>query len=86
MSLYRSADKGIVEAVAKVAADRGVSRASVALAWLLQKPGVTARRSSARRARVTRRALWRRLSLTFTTDEIKTLEAPYAPRRIAAHQ
>ena len=32
----------VVEAVAKVAAARGIPRAQVALAWLLQKPGITA--------------------------------------------
>ena len=36
------ADRQVVEAVAQVAAARGVPRAQVALAWLLQKPGVTA--------------------------------------------
>ena len=35
----RSADAGIVEAVAKIAADRGVSRAQIALAWVLEAPG-----------------------------------------------
>jgi aryl-alcohol dehydrogenase-like predicted oxidoreductase len=36
------ADRRAVEAVAKVAAGRGIPRAQVALAWLLQKPGITA--------------------------------------------
>jgi aryl-alcohol dehydrogenase-like predicted oxidoreductase len=84
-SLYRSADKGIVEAVAKVAADRAVSRASVALAWLLQKPGVTAPIIGASRPGHVEDAV-AALSLTLTADEIKTLEASYAPRRIAGHQ
>ncbi len=40
--LYVSSDQAIVERVASVAADRGVSRAQVALAWLLRNPVVTA--------------------------------------------
>ena len=36
------ADRKVVEAVTRVAAARGVPRARVALAWVLQKPGVTA--------------------------------------------
>ena len=35
------ADRKVVEAVAKVASARGLPRAQVALAWLLQKPGIT---------------------------------------------
>ena len=38
----RSGTRRIVDAVARVAADRGVSRAQVALAWVLAQPAVTA--------------------------------------------
>src|SRR5664279_225538 len=41
-SLYLEQDRDIVEAVAAVAAARGVPQATVALAWLLQQPVVTA--------------------------------------------
>ena len=41
-TLYRDEDRVIVEAVAGVAADRGVSPAQVALAWMLAKPGISA--------------------------------------------
>ncbi len=37
-----AADKAVVEAVAKVAEARGVTRAQIATAWVLQKPMVTA--------------------------------------------
>ena len=40
--LYRDSDRHIVEAVAKVAEARSISRAQVALAWLLSKPVVSA--------------------------------------------
>ncbi|MEP7282877.1 MAG: aldo/keto reductase, partial [Rubrivivax sp.] len=37
-----TADRAVVDAVGSVAAARGVPRAQVALAWLLQQPGITA--------------------------------------------
>ena len=44
MRLYsrtEEADKAVVDALGDVAANRGVPRAQVALAWLLHKDGVT---------------------------------------------
>ena len=41
-SLYQPHDRLIVEQVARIAADRGVPRAQVALAWMLSKPVITA--------------------------------------------
>src|SRR3954468_19832551 len=42
-TLYgQDGDRRIVEAVARVAAERGVSRAQIALAWVLAQPAVTA--------------------------------------------
>ncbi|MFN2537901.1 MAG: aldo/keto reductase, partial [Mycobacteriales bacterium] len=40
-TLYDDSDRDIVDAVAKVASDRGVPMAQVAMAWLLSRPGVT---------------------------------------------
>ena len=39
---FEASDFAVVDAVSAVAANRGVSNARVALAWLLQQPGVTA--------------------------------------------
>ncbi|MFJ4685408.1 aldo/keto reductase [Streptomyces sp. NPDC088789] len=41
-TLYQDGDRTIVEAVTRIAAERGVPRAQVALAWLLHQPTVTA--------------------------------------------
>ncbi|WP_432851168.1 aldo/keto reductase [Amycolatopsis sp. CA-161197] len=41
-SQAEEADRRVSSAVAEIAADRGVSRAQVALAWMLHKPAVTA--------------------------------------------
>ncbi len=45
---FSPAGLAVVDAVGKVAAARGVSHATVALAWLLAKPGITAPLASAR--------------------------------------
>lgn len=41
-SLYTDADFDVVDRLVKVARERGVAPAQVALAWLLQRPGVVA--------------------------------------------
>jgi len=41
-TLYHSADRGVIDAVAQIAAERGVSRAQVALAWVARHPVVAA--------------------------------------------
>jgi len=41
-TLYLESDRSIADAVAAVAADRGVPRAQVALAWVAQNPVITA--------------------------------------------
>jgi 1-deoxyxylulose-5-phosphate synthase len=83
-TLYQStqdADRRIVEAVAQVAAARGVPRAQVALAWLIQKPGVTAPIIGASKPNHLTDA-HAALSLALTVDEIATLEAPYVPHPV----
>jgi aryl-alcohol dehydrogenase-like predicted oxidoreductase len=81
-TLYRNADRAIVEAVAKIAGERGVSRAQVALAWLAQKPGVTAPIVGASKPNHLDDAV-AALSLKLSADEIKQLEAPYTPHKVA---
>jgi aryl-alcohol dehydrogenase-like predicted oxidoreductase len=68
----------VIEAVGKVAAVRGVPRAQVALAWVLQKKGVTTPIVGASKAEQLTDAVGA-LSLKLTDDEVKMLEAPYVP-------
>ena len=77
----QDSDRKIVEAVAAVAKARGVSRAQVALAWVLQTPGVTAPIVGAGKPLHLEDAV-AALSLELTADEIKTLEAPYVPHPV----
>jgi 1-deoxyxylulose-5-phosphate synthase len=41
-NLYRPGDRAIVEQVARIASERQVPRAQVALAWVATRPGITA--------------------------------------------
>ncbi len=84
-SLYtQPADFDVVDAVAEVAAERGIPPAQVALAWLLQRPGVTAPIVGATRLGHIEDALAAE-KLELTADEVRRLEAPYIPHRVLGH-
>ena len=84
-SLYtQPADFNVVDAVAEVAAERGIPPAQVALAWLLQRPGVTAPIVGATRLGHIEDALAAE-KLELTADEVRRLEAPYIPHRVLGH-
>ncbi|KPV41813.1 aldo/keto reductase [Alicyclobacillus ferrooxydans] len=83
-SLYREtaeADKKVVERVAEVAAKRGVSRAQVALAWVLQKKPVSAPIIGATKMHHLEDAV-AAVSLQLTPEEIQALEEPYVPHQV----
>ena len=71
-------DRGIVEAVEKVAARRGVSMAEIGLAWLLHKKAITAPIVGVSKLSHIQAAL-QAAELKLDADEIKALEAPYRP-------
>jgi aryl-alcohol dehydrogenase-like predicted oxidoreductase len=77
-------DRKIVEAVARVASARGVPRARVALAWVLQKPGITAPIIGATKTHHVPDAV-QALDLELTKDEIAQLEAPYSPHPVVGY-
>jgi len=86
-TLYASneaSDREIVDRVRKVAEARGVSRAQVALAWMLHKPFVTAPIIGATKAHHLEDAL-AALKLSLSDEEIAELEAPYTPRAVSGH-
>lgn len=72
-------DQKIVEAVAAIAKERGVSQASIALAWLMSKPVVAAPIVGALKARHIDDAI-AALSMNLTDEEVARLESPYTPR------
>lgn len=75
-------DRQIVERVTEVAARRGVPRAQVSLAWMLQKSFITAPIVGASKPHHLADAV-AALSLKLTAEEIAALEEPYVPHRIA---
>jgi 1-deoxyxylulose-5-phosphate synthase len=77
-------DFDVVERVAEVAAERSVAPAQVALAWLLQKPGVTAPIVGATRPGHLADALAAE-QLTLDADEVARLEEPYVPHPVLGH-
>jgi len=82
-ALYgQGGDKEIVDTVGAVAADRGVPRAQVALAWVSQQPTVSAPIIGATKPEHLDDAI-ASLDLELTPDEISRLEAPYAPHAVA---
>ncbi|MDE1938111.1 MAG: aldo/keto reductase [Alphaproteobacteria bacterium] len=80
----QDADRKIVEAVAEVAKARGVPRAQVALAWVMQKSVITAPIVGASKPQHLEDAV-AALSLTLTAEEIAKLEAPYVPHPIVGY-
>ncbi len=79
---YEDADRQIVERVAALAAVRGVPKAQIALAWVAQKPFVTAPIIGASKPGHLDDAV-AALSVNLEPGEIATLEAPYIPHAIA---
>ena len=77
-----SSDRVIVERVAEVAAERGVPRAQVALAWVLSKPGISAPIVGATKPHHIDDAV-AAVDLQLSSDEIDRLEEPYVPHAIA---
>jgi aryl-alcohol dehydrogenase-like predicted oxidoreductase len=80
--LYRQAeesDRRITDALATVAKERGVSRAQVALAWLLHKPAVTAPIVGVTQEQHVADAV-AAVELGLTDEELSGLEEHYVPR------
>jgi aryl-alcohol dehydrogenase-like predicted oxidoreductase len=78
-------DFPVVDRAGSVAAERGVSSAQVALAWLLHKPGVTAPIVGATKLEHFEDALAAE-RLELSDDEIARLEEPYVPHRVSGHE
>jgi 1-deoxyxylulose-5-phosphate synthase len=85
-SLYQpELDLAVLDRVGEVAAERGLPSAQLALAWLLDQPGVTAPIVGATKLAQLEDALAAE-QLSLTEDEVARLEAPYVPHAIAGHQ
>ncbi len=83
-SLYsptEAADSKVVDRLGQVADQRGVSRAQLALAWMLGKPAIIAPIVGATKPHHLDDAV-KALSLRLTPEEVAALEEPYIPHPI----
>jgi 1-deoxyxylulose-5-phosphate synthase len=83
-TLYGTADRGVIDAVARIAAERGVSRAQIALAWVSKHPAVSAPIVGATKPEHLTDAI-ASLDISLTADEVRELEAPYTPQPVQGH-
>jgi 1-deoxyxylulose-5-phosphate synthase len=74
-------DMEVVEAVRKVAVERGIQPAQVAVAWLLSKPAVVAPIIGATKLEHLQAAV-AAVDLQLSDEEIRRLEAPYQPHQV----
>ncbi len=87
-TLYTScleSDRQTVERVAQVASARGLSRAQVALAWILHKPVVTAPIVGTSKPHHLEEAV-AALDVSLSPGEMATLEEPYVPHPISGYE
>jgi aryl-alcohol dehydrogenase-like predicted oxidoreductase len=79
---YEAGDREVIDAVAAIAAARGVPRAQVALAWVSRNPVVSAPIVGARTPQHLADAV-ASLDVDLTDDEVSRLEDPYLPHPVA---
>ncbi|MFJ8591877.1 aldo/keto reductase [Streptomyces sp. NPDC093598] len=83
-TLYQEGDRGIVEAVTRIAGERGVPRAQIALAWLLHQPTVTSPIVGASKPGHLEDAV-AAVEIRLSDKELEELQRPYGPHPIAGH-
>jgi 1-deoxyxylulose-5-phosphate synthase len=81
---YQRADFEVVERVTEIARKRKVANAQIALAWILQQPGVTSPIIGATKSHHIEDAVTA-LEIKLDKEELKALEAPYQPHPILGH-
>jgi len=82
--LYDASDLPVVDAAGKVAEERDVPTAQVALAWLLSRPGVVSPIVGATKVAHLDDAV-AALDISLSSQEVERLEAPYRPHDIRGH-
>ena len=82
---YQESDFAVVKRVGEIAAKRGITNAQVALAWLLQQPGVTAPIVGASKPHHLDDAL-AALNLKLDEQELRSLAELYQPHTVLGHK
>jgi aryl-alcohol dehydrogenase-like predicted oxidoreductase len=80
-TLYATANTMIIERVADIATQRGVSRAQIALAWVSRHPAVTAPIVGATKPHHLDDAV-ASVEIELSPEEVKALEEPYTPQPV----
>ena len=81
---YQPSDFAVVDRVTAIARQRGIPNAQVALAWVLQQPGVTAPIVGASKMKHLDDAL-AALEVKLDPADLKALAEPYQPHRVLGH-
>ncbi|MBI5088794.1 MAG: aldo/keto reductase [Actinobacteria bacterium] len=81
-TLYHGANGEIIDAVARIADERNVPRARIALAWVSKHPAVSAPIVGATKPHHLDDAA-ASVDIQLTADEIRALEEPYTPQEVA---
>jgi len=81
---YSGSSDEVIDVVGGISDSRGISRAQVAISWLLSKSVVTAPIVGATNALQVEEAAGA-VGIELTEEEIRRLEAPYTARDIAGH-
>ncbi|MDP9054910.1 MAG: aldo/keto reductase [Acidobacteriota bacterium] len=81
---YSPEDFAVADAVAAVAKQKGCTAAQVALAWVLQAPGITAPIVGATKTEQLKQLI-AALEINLTPDEVASLEKPYKPHNVLGH-
>ncbi|HEX9617700.1 MAG TPA: aldo/keto reductase [Anaerolineales bacterium] len=81
---FQDTDFEVVARVVEIAGRRGVPPAQVAMAWLLQQPGVTAPIVGASKMNHLEEAI-AALEIELSEEEIASLQEPYRPHPVLGH-
>ena len=81
---YQESDFQVVDRVRQIAKKRGVNNVQVALAWILQQPGLTAPIIGATKEHHLDDAV-KALELKLEPEELKALEEPYRAHPVLGH-
>ena len=88
-SLYtqktEEADQRVIDALEKLAKERGLPPAQIALAWVMHKPAMVAPIVGASKPHHLEDAI-AAASVKLSASEIAALEEPYIPHEIAGHE
>jgi 1-deoxyxylulose-5-phosphate synthase len=81
---YQDSDFAVVDALSTIAQKRGAANAQVALAWILQQPGITSPIIGASKMKHLDDAI-AALEIKLDADELSRLSEPYRPHPILGH-